>query len=195
MRTLFTVAALVALAGALGAQDKKDLFESKDGRFVAKFPADKKPEVSTQKAGDLSLTVTMTESKDKAGFAVIYTDMPASILKEVKAEELLKGAEKGLVDNFKVTVSKSGEAKVTGGGKEYPAREVVGTKDTGTKDELHLRLKVALADCRLYQVFVVGGKDAVTGKAADEFLQSFALIEAPKEAVKDKEPTKEPGKN
>ncbi|VTR90745.1 Uncharacterized protein OS=Pseudanabaena biceps PCC 7429 GN=Pse7429DRAFT_4512 PE=4 SV=1 [Gemmata massiliana] len=167
MRTMFTVAALVVFVGTVGADDKK--FESKEGKFSVKFPGDEKPKVLAQKAGGLDLNITIAE-KGKSGFAVIYSDMPADVIKAATPSKLLEGGEKGLVDNFKAKVSKSAETKFTANGKDHPARDI-----TAEKDDLHLQVKIILVDNRLYQVFVVGPKEAVAGKEAEEFLKSFEL--------------------
>ncbi len=164
MRTLLAVAVMTLGVGGLVAADEKK-FESKDGKFKATFPAE--PKEIKQKASGLDLVITIVE-KDKGGFAVIYSDMPADVVKAAPAKKLLEGGEKGLVDNFKAKVTKSKET--TFGKQKYPAREIL-----GEKDDLHLRVTIILADNRLYQVFVVGPKDMVTGKGADAFFESFEI--------------------
>lgn len=165
MRTICTVAALVVFAGALTADDKK--FDSKDGKYSVKFPGE--PTTQNQKAGDLNLTITIYE-KGTSGFAVIFSDMTAETVKAAPAKKLLEGGEKGLVDNFKAKVIKSGESVFKANGKEYPAREILAEKDA-----LTLRIQIILVDTRLYQVFVVGPKEVTTGKEADDFFKSFEL--------------------
>jgi hypothetical protein len=162
---MLAAAMLMLFTGLVVAQDKK--FESKEGKFSAKFPGE--PKTVNQKAGGLDLSITIVE-KGKGGFAVIYSDMPADIVKGAPADKLLAGGEKGLVDNFKAKVTKSGEMKFKGNGKEYPGREIL-----AEKDDLHLRVNIILVDNRLYQVFIVGPKEMVTGKEADEFIKSFEL--------------------
>lgn len=170
LKTMCAVAVLV-FAGGLAAQDKDKKFESKDGRFSAKFPVD--PKVVPQKAGALDLVITIAEKekdKDKVGFAVIYSDMPADVVKATPGDKLLESGEKGLVDNFKATIKSSTKTAFKANGKEYPARDIVAEKDA-----LALRVRIVLVDARLYQVFVVGPKEQATGKEADEFLASFEL--------------------
>jgi hypothetical protein len=170
MRTLLAVAALAVGVGGLVAQDDKKAdakaFESKDGKFKATFPTE--PKEIKQKASGLDLVITIAEKGKDGGYAVIYSDMPAEVVKAAPAAKLLEGGEKGLVDNFKAKVTKSKET--TFGKQKYPAREILGEKDT-----LHLRVTIILADNRLYQVFVVGPKDMVTGKEADAFFESFEI--------------------
>ena len=169
MRTFCTALVLVVFAAAAPAQDKK--FESKDGRFSAKFPGE--PETKNQKAGNQDLSITIFESKDKdkkGGYAVIYSDMTPDAVKAAPAKKLLENGEKGLIDTFKAKVVKSAETTVKSGVKEYPARDIV-----AEKENLTLRLLIVLADNRLYQVFVVGPKEVATGKEADDFLKSFEV--------------------
>ncbi|AMV30291.1 hypothetical protein VT84_38220 [Gemmata sp. SH-PL17] len=168
MRTMFTVAALMVFVGTVGADDKK--FESKEGKFSVKFPGDEKPKALTPKAGGLDLNITIVE-KGKNGFAVIYSDMPADVIKGATPPKLLEGGEKGLVDIFKAKVNKSAETKFKANGKEFPAREIFAEKDS-----LNLRVTLVLVENRLYQVFVVSeAKDVVTGKEAEDFVKSFEL--------------------
>lgn len=165
LKTICTAAALLVVAGALSAEEPK--FESKDGRFSAKFPG--KAETKAQKAGGLELHITIVE-KGTGGFAVIYSDMPPDVVKATPATKLLEGGEKGLVDNFKAKIIKSGESVFKANGKDYPARDILAEKDDKT-----LRVKIILVDNRLYQVFVVGPKELATGKEADDFINSFEL--------------------
>jgi hypothetical protein len=162
------IAAAIVLVGTLPtfAEDTKP-YKSKDGKFSAKFPGE--PKVISQKAGDIPMVITIFE-KDNGGYAVIYSDMPAEVVKAAPAAKLLEGGEMGLVNNFKAKVTKSGESKFKSGDKTYPARDIIATKDT-----LHMRVKIIIAGNRLYQVFVVGSKDMTTGKTADEFFKSFEI--------------------
>src|SRR5262245_29932467 len=166
MRTILAMTVLALGVSTLVAQDDKK-FESKDGKFSAKFPSE--PKVLPQKAAGLDLVITIAEKKKEGGgFAVIYSDMPADVVKAAPAQKLLEGGEKGLVDNFKAKVTKSKET--TFGKQKFPAREIL-----GEKDDLHLRITIILAENRLYQVFVVGPKDLVNGKEADAFFESFEI--------------------
>lgn len=167
MRTMCAALVLAVFAAAVTADDKK--YESKEGRYSAKFPGETK--TVTQKTQAVDLNITIHETKDnKGGFAVIYSDMPADVVKAAPAEKLLEGGEKGLVENFKAKVTKSTPTKFKANGKEYPARDIVASKEA-----LFLRVQIVLVDNRLYQVFVVGPEAVATGKEADDFLKSFEL--------------------
>ncbi len=166
MRTICTVVALVAFAFALTAADTK--FDSKDGRYSAKFPGE--PKVLPQKAGGIDVVITIFQKSDKIGYSVIYSDVPADVVKGTAPAKLLETGEKGLADTFKAKITKSGETKFMSGGKQYPAREI-----TAEREDINLRVLLVMADSRLYQVYVVGPKEAVTSPEADEFFKSFEV--------------------
>lgn len=172
MRTILAATVLVCAGGLAAGQDKA--FDSKEGRFSAKFPGTEAPKTTVTKAGGMDLSITIVEKDKKTGFAVIYSDLGADVVKAAPAAKLLEGGEKGLAENFKAKVTKSGETKFKANGKDYPAREIM-----AEKEDLHLRVTIILVDNRLYQVFVVGPKDLVTSKEADDFLKSFELAKTP----------------
>jgi hypothetical protein len=157
-------AVLVSLSvGLTGAADEK--YSSKEGRYAVAFPA--KPALTNSKAGQIDLNIAIVD-QGGSGFAVIFSDLPAEAVKVAKPKDLLDGGEKGLINNFKAKVSQSMDFEF--GKDKWPAREIM-----AEKDNLQLRLTIILADNRLYQVFVVGSKDVVTGQAADAFFKSFEI--------------------
>lgn len=166
MRHLTSALIVFACAAGLGAQDEKK-FSSKEGRFAAKFPGE--PKTVKQKASGLDMFITIVE-KGKSGFAVIVADLPEIALK-VGADKVLEGGETGMIANTKAKLTKSKEVKLKSNGKEYPAREIL-----AEKDDQHFRVTLILAETRLYQVLVVGEKDVVNGKDADEFVKSFEIV-------------------
>jgi hypothetical protein len=163
MRITGAAAGLVLVAGLAVAADEK--FTSKDGKYAVAFPGS--PKTQTTKAGPVDLNITIVE-KNMGGFAVIYSDLPAETLKVAKPKDLLDGGQKGLIDNFKAKLTKSNDIEF--GKDKLPGREIVGEKDA-----MQLRLTLILKDNRLYQVFVVGPKDLVSGKDADDFFKSFEI--------------------
>ncbi|QJW96131.1 hypothetical protein FTUN_3686 [Frigoriglobus tundricola] len=167
MRTMVVIAALVACAAGLSAQDAKKY--EKDGKFTAKFPST--PEVKSASAGGLKLNVVVSDSAGgKGGFMVTYSDIPADKLKAPTPEQVLESSEKGLAENFKAKITKSSAAPL--GPKKYPAREV-----TAEREEFHLRGTIVLAGGRLYQVYAFGSKEFASSKEASDFLASFAVTE------------------
>jgi hypothetical protein len=169
MRSTFAAAAFALFVVGLAAAQEKDAkpekYVSKDGKYAVAFPD--KPTVESKKAGGLDLN-SATAVKGTAGFSVMYSDLPAEVVKASKPKELLDGGQKGIVGTFKAKPTSTRDFEL--GKQKYPAREIVGEKDA-----VNLRIQIILADNRLYQVFVVGPKETVTGKDADAFFQSFEI--------------------
>jgi hypothetical protein len=163
----FAVALTVLFASTLAAGQDKPLekYESKVGKYSVQFPG--KPNKTTNKAGGIDLHIAIVEM-GMGGFAVIHSDLPPEAIKVAKPKDLLDGGQKGLIENFKAKVTSSRDFEF--GTEKYPARELV-----GEKDKLKLRIQIILAGNRLYQVFVVGSKEQITGKEADAFFKSFEI--------------------
>lgn len=165
MRTILAVAVLaIGAAGLTGQDDKK---YEKDGKFTAKFPNG--PTHQAKSAGGLTVNMYLADyEKGKGGFLVVYTDLPAEKLKAPTPDQVLSSSEQALKDDFKAKITKSGAT--THGAKKYPAREIV-----AEREEWNLRGTLVLVGTRLYQVYVYGPKDFVTGKDANDFLASFSV--------------------
>ena len=170
MRTILAVAVLAVGVAGLSAQDDKKY--EKDGKFTAKFPTT--PVAAPQMAGGLTLQIVTSVEKGKGGYIVIYCDLPPEVLKAPKPEQVLESSEKGLVDNFKAKVTKSGPTMF--GAKKYPAREITAEKEVPT-GLWNLRGSIILVGNRMYQVYVFGDKEFIVGKEADAFLGSFAITD------------------
>jgi len=157
----------VGLVGLAVGQEKK--FAPKDGKFAVQFPG--APQSSTKSAQKTELHIySVAKEKEKANFLVIYSDMPADVIKGSTPEAVLKTGEEGLVNFYKAKITKATETKFKSGGKEYPAREIVADKGDG-----QIRLLLILAGNRLYQVLVIGTKEQASGKEADDFIKSFEI--------------------
>jgi len=165
MRSRIAIPALVLAACGLAAADEKKgeskKYESKEGQYAVAFPG--KPEVSKKAGADMAMVKT-----EAGAFIVVHSDLPADAVKAAQPKDLLANAEKAFVDSFKAKVTASKEVEF--GKKKYPARET-----TAEKDAIQLRITLVLAGDRLYQVFVVGPKELVGGKDADEFFKSFEV--------------------
>src|SRR5215204_6136071 len=99
MRTLMAVAVLAAGAGALCGQPAKK-FESKEGKFAAMFPKPPAPPYA-KTAGGLTLNLVHLEvEKDKSGYLITYSDLPAEVLKAPKPEQVLETSEKTFKEKF-----------------------------------------------------------------------------------------------
>jgi hypothetical protein len=179
MRTLFAVALFATGALVVVAADVKT-FESKDGKFSVKFPGT--PISGEKTAGGLTLHIfTADFDKGKGGYLVYYVDLPPAVLKAPQPEQVLASGEKGLVDNFKAKITKSGPT--TFGPKKYPAREILAEQKAIVpgQPDWHMRATIVLVGPRLYQVCVFGPNEFVTGKDADDFIKSFEITSSGKE--------------
>jgi hypothetical protein len=167
MRAILTAACFLAVSTGLAAQNKK--FQSRAGKYAVAFPAE--PKVESKKAGELTLTTAAVEATGLA-YMVIYSDLPAATVQAAKPEDILESGELGLVNNFKAKVTKS---QNTAFGKEkYPARQVTAEVKVDAST-LEMRLNLVLVENRLYQILVIGSKDAVGKPATDKFFDSFEI--------------------
>jgi len=169
MRTLIVACVLFTFAASVDAQAQDKKFVSKDGKFEAKFPLE--PMTESKKVGDSTMVSTAVETKG-VGYMVIYADLPAGAAK-AKAEDILAGGEKGLVDDFKATVTKSTPTMF--GKDKLPARDVT-AEVVIEKMVLRLRLKLVVVNGRLYQVIAIGTKESIVSKDVDTFFESFEIV-------------------
>ncbi len=168
MRSLVAASVVLVLAAGGSADDGKK-YQSKDGKYAVAFPGE--PKTDAKVADGLTTRTAVVEGKGVA-YWVISTELPETTLKTLKPEEILENGEAGLLKSFG---AKASESKATTRGKDkHPARESAAeVKLDGSA--LRVRLVMVLADRRMYQVLAIGGKDAVSGTAADKFFESFEV--------------------
>jgi hypothetical protein len=166
MRLMIAAVGVLFAAGLVAADDKK--YTSKEGKFAVLFPTDLKVKTDKKEQGGLTLITTGAEDKD-AGTAhmVIYTELPPAI-KNVPAKTVLDGAAKGAAD-------KSGGKTLETKEIEFGPNKLPGRDLTLDKDGNKVRIKLILAETKLYIVLVGGKKDFATSKEATNFLDSFEL--------------------
>ncbi len=169
MRLLLASTVFCVLAGGLAARDdqKADAkkYESKDGKYRVAFPGE--PTLQNQKAPGVEIEMKMAiVEKGKGGYGVIYNDLPS--VNGVEAKAILDGGEKGLADKTKSKITSSKNLEF--GKDKFPARDIVAENTAAT-----MRIRLILADNRLYQVMVIGPKEFATNKDADKFVGSFEL--------------------
>lgn len=169
MRTGIAVAVLALGAGALWGQPAGK-FESKEGKFGAVFPQAPTPMTKTA-AGQTLYLVHLAVEKDKSGYLITYSDLPAEVLKAPKPEQVLESSVNEFVERFKAKEATKSTA-TTFGAKKYPARDF-----TTEGPALTARGRLVLVGNRLYQVCVYGPKEFVEGKDADAFLGSFEITQ------------------
>ena len=163
MRPVLAVVLCVGLAGLAAAQETKH--ESKGGAFTIVFPA--KPTTTTTKAGDTEVHITVVP-RGTGAFLAMYSDLAADAVKNEKPKDILEKGVKGLLTQFKAKITDSKDLEF--GKAKYPGRDV-----TAEKDMTLIRVRMVLADNRVYQVMVIGPKETVTGKEAMDFFDSFKI--------------------
>jgi hypothetical protein len=168
---------LVALAfgsmlPAEGANLDSKPYESKAGRYKVTFPG--QPAVDSKKLADGEVNIASVPQSG-GGFVVMYTDLAADKIKDVKPKDILAGGEKATAETFKAKITSSKDTEF--GKQKYPAREMAGEALIAEEGVVvSLRLTIILADNRLYQVFAFGPKDLPKGKDADKFFESFEIV-------------------
>lgn len=178
MRLLAVFASLVLFVGFAVAAEK---YESKDGNYSVAFP--ETPKLSTKKVGNAEIKIALLETKDNNYYVVVYTDVSAEAVKDVELSKILEGGEKTFVSNLKAKVTKSEELNLKSGEKKYLAREFYANKTLSTADpiqktketKIYFRARVFVVDNRLYQVFLTGTNEFVSGRESDQFFNSFEL--------------------
>jgi hypothetical protein len=173
---------LALLAPALVAEDKKPdpkdaktpaTFVSKAGRFSVLVPGKPAEKTATVKVGGESAELHIfSATADGRSQVVTYSDYPAGVVGADK-EKFLAGVVERNVGRLKGGKLTANE-KVTLGKGKHPGRDV--RVELPDKKRLY-RARFYLVGSRLYQVVVLGPADAVKGKEADDFLNSFAVAE------------------
>ncbi|MCS6865080.1 MAG: hypothetical protein RMJ56_11930 [Gemmataceae bacterium] len=172
MRTIVVIL-LLGSCGVLNAQPTTPAELMKAGKFTAKFPSEAKAETRT--AGGLTVHMTFADyDQGKAGFMVVYSDLPTDKVKAATADQILDSGITGLKDNFRAKVTEA--TPTEHGAKKYPARLIKAEKDEPRDWAMHGKL--VLVGNRLYQVFVFGSKDFVASSTeAKQFIDSFDIVE------------------
>jgi hypothetical protein len=157
----------------LGAEDKPTLkkFTSEEGGFSVQVPGDMKETVKNIKAPggkeEMQRTYTYAPNPNTV-YLILARDMAA--LKNASPETVnmaLENGRKAAEQSLKGKLLN--EKKLTLG--KYPGLEFqIESAKLGV-----YRSRVYIVDGRMYQVTVMGPKDVVTSKTADEYMQSFKL--------------------
>jgi hypothetical protein len=163
---LFLPAALGAQAGAADWQD----YVWRKGECVALMPG--KPQMLTRtipagaNGGMLDLYIMYVDQKSVA-YLLSYVDNPAFKAANAKMlEETLDKAREGAVGKGKLLK----ETKIKHG--SYPGREILVELPNMTCS----RSRLFLVEQKLYQLVIIGARDACLSKEADQFLESFMLL-------------------
>lgn len=160
----------VAMAADLPAIDKWVNYEAPDKSFKAIFPSE--PKTAEQPAGNIKINMYIVELGDSGALLIATNGMPkidttdAAVVKAT-----LDGGVKGAMNNLKGMVTKETDIKWQG---KYPGRDVEATAKLGDKEGI-VRVKMVLANDKLYQVMAVGEKETVSKAEIGKFLDSLEI--------------------
>ena len=155
---------VIAIAAG-GCQMPLEEFSSPEYKFKAKFPG--KPKEQDQSQMGITVKMFMTESKN-GSYGVAVANIPPGI----PGGGDLDGAVNGIVRSGNGTVKSNNPITVNG---KYPGREFSATITQPKQGQA--RGKVFIAGNRLYQVLVLGTDSFANGTEANEFLNSFVLLD------------------
>jgi hypothetical protein len=166
--TLACAAALVLCSA--GCKKKMEDFTSTEYKFKARFPG--KPKVESQSPHGVPTKMFAVERSDGI-YGVAVSDMPIPANEsEAMIQTRLDGARDGAIRNIG-GVQKSSSAITLNG--KYPGREF--TASITKPKQGQVRARVFLVGTRLYQVMVMGTDSYATSAEANEFLNSFDVLE------------------
>jgi hypothetical protein len=156
------LALLVAVLVSPGAWANEKPFESREGKFRAKFPGTGKPKENERDLGKVKQFSFQVEVGKRA-FDVTYFDLPNA----VEATKLFDLAQQGAVGKDKLLTSR----EITFGDAKLPAREAL-----IKKGEVLIRMVMILSGDRLYLLTAGGPDDFTTAKETYEFFESFSIV-------------------
>jgi hypothetical protein len=167
---LFVVGTGVALAADLPAIDKWVNYEAPDKSFKAIFP--KEPTPSEQAAANIKINMYIVELGDTGALLIATNGMPKIDTTDAKVvKATLDGGVKGAMNNLKGMVTKETDIMWQG---KYPGRDVEATAKLGDMEGI-VRVKMVLANEKLYQVMAVGVKDTISKPEIGKFLDSLEI--------------------
>jgi hypothetical protein len=167
----YRIAALAAvLAGALVSAAQDAPYVSKEGGYVARFPAGADVTTKTVPApGGLKAVVTTAVVKaERQTYIVTYTVHQKGVLK-APARTILDLGEKATLaqpQTLRLTVK-----DLTAGKEKYPAREILSERDGN-----QTRTRFIAADPVLYTLVVGGPMEFASSKDATDFLDTFEIV-------------------
>jgi hypothetical protein len=172
MRSSLALLVFAIGLASVHAEDKPDWkeFASQEGRFKVLMPGTpKQDKFDTESDFGKGVLYMNSIAVGKTMYGANYCDFPAEI-KKAPIKQVFDSSRDGAVANMQGKLA--GEKDIKLG--DYPGREI--QIDVAGGKQL-FRARVYLVDQRLYQVVVMGTKEAATSKDADKFLDSFKLAE------------------
>lgn len=170
MRSLLVLLSIVMTSAYLPADEQPELkeFASKEGGFKVIMPGTPEhQQFDTESDFGKGVLHMYSIQAGKTIYGANYCDFPAEI-KKAPLKKVYDASRDGAVANLKGKLASEKEIKLG----KYPVREIQIEVAEGKQ---LFRARVFLVEQRLYQVVVMGTKEAATSKEADKFLESFKL--------------------
>lgn len=164
---LIVVQLIACLGFVVQEEELKEPYESKAGKFTAKFPGKPKETVNEvpTAVGNIKAYFIMHESPTGA-YAVSYSDYPKGHVERAGLDNVLKGAREGAAKNVKGTL-KSHKAIKQGKHK--------GQSVTIVAAAFEIQTRHFVVGDRLYQVLVAGKVGTTDNDTTKAFLDSFKI--------------------
>lgn len=167
---LLMIGSGVALAADLPAIDKWVNYEAPDKSFKAIFPD--KPKESKQAAANIEINMYIVELGDDGALLIATNAMPKIDPTDAKlVKQTLDGGVKGAMNNLKGMITKETDIMWQG---KFPGRDVEATANLNGTEGI-VRVKMVLANDKLFQVMAVGVKDTIGKPEIAKFLDSLEI--------------------
>lgn len=167
---LLVIEAGMSSAADLPAIDKWVNYETPDKSFKAIFPSE--PTTAEQPAGNLKISMYVVELGDSGALLIATNSMPKIDTSEAAlVKATLDGGVKGAMNILKGTVTKETDIMWQ---EKFPGRDVEVTAKLGDKDVI-VRVKMVLANEKLFQVMAVGVKETIGKPEIDKFLDALEI--------------------
>jgi hypothetical protein len=167
---LLVIGSSAAVAADLPAIDKWVNYEAPDMSFKAIFPD--KPKETEQAAANIKINMYIVELGQDGALLIATNGMPKIDTADAKlVKQTLDGGVKGAMNNLKGTVTKDTDIMWQG---KYPGRDVEATANLNGTEGV-VRVKMVLANDKLYQVMAVGVKDTIGKPEIGKFLDSLEI--------------------
>ena len=168
---LFFAAILLTAGCSIGGRWEK--YSSADGRFSVHMPGEpigNKVIIDTDFGRTYLYIYMLNKKDDDFAYSVSYFDYPLGVLQEKTIDRALDDARDGAVANIGGVLVN--ESKISMG--KYPGREITVDVANGVA---FVKIKLFLANKRLYQATVTTSKEKSTSNNLRRFLKSFEILE------------------
>ncbi len=160
----------LAIAADLPVIDKWVNYEAPDKSFKAIFPSE--PKAAEQPAGDIKISMYIVELGESGALLIAINGTPKfDTTDPAKVKMLYDGSVVAAMKNLKGMVIKETDVMWQG---KFPGRDVEATAKLGDKEGI-VRLKMVLANEKLFQVMAVGEKDTIGKAEIGKFLDSLEI--------------------